>query len=352
MESTEKLGSAIQIAEAMRIKTERIEGVETEDAKEFPGEVNDSFAEKQEELKALLDSSKDIAEEVDAQIVTPDDLHQLMTEVEDMTYIELDSARKKLETAKSTLKFLHNIQKQLEVATNAVNANIQMTNYLAKLSMDNVYDTGAKFFENYQNDLDNLDEAIRIISDKIRGYGDGVKSSKFLTNQMVETLTKKGANYIASYTGDDLSDDYEYQKLVNLTTIYRNRTDLSWMKENAKKSLRKEKKAIREMNRGGKNKAIALIKRDLEKYYRAATLGVVERWLAETFDGDDDAAALCLAHLRRVLETEKSYDNHNWAKVFIMNIQDIVAGIYDLEPSADEYREMVKSMHSLYQMDN
>lgn len=275
------------------------------------------------------------------------DLAEIAEEVESMNYLQLRATKKQLDGNLAMIEMYYGMYGQIEKMSqdvNSVAAKAFLSNQLQSQGIDQGAD---EFCAEYVSTKKNIQDVLDILNPKLEAFAEKAKSTKFLTEQMIGTIDQKIAE-IETLEGDH---EYTLNSYRNLREIYSHRTDLTYLKSNLQ-GLRKMKKMCYRENK----KQMGRVKVDLEKFFQAASMAAFEQYLVKTWgEGEhaENAAIVCLTHLGKILTTHSYLNNMDWAKVFVMNALDIIAGIWDLdEMSAEDYTEQVKSLYDTYRIDN
>lgn len=227
-----------------------------------------------------------------------------------------------------------------------------------KIAMENVLndvefkEDSNKFLESYDKNKEYLESLVAQCDEEMKKFDGIEKTTSYLNDAMIEILERK-INYDIEHNVDPESPAHK-SLLVSLDA-FKNRHDISYVIEKCHTNH-----AVRKMKRNintSKAKTIKNAIRILSYIFKKNQIEVFRNCILRLFDNDENATDSFVCYLAKIINDEKNTGEYNYVKLFIMNIIDIEAGIYDLEGGSEAIFEKVKELHErfvyqYYGMDN
>ena len=308
--------------------------------------------EKEEPTDAVetIDSSnvieKDIEKDIES-VQEPNkfaltDLDNIKATIPSLNYIETGRMRSRVSGEYDKFKMAKTLLESIENMNNVDNTNrkILRENVVA----DTKYKKDADgFLAEYDENAKRFDDVLATLDARTAEFDDTPKTSSFLNGQMEDSINKRIKERKAKGFNDS---DYLIVYYTYVKNVYTNRTNLDYIRHKASFGyvIRKYRSELK--NR--KEDSIKKCRKELNTVFTINQIHKFEEVLLKLFYNDDKAETLFMYHMYKLIAAEKDSGKYNWIKVMIMNVLDIEGGIYDLEPSAEEYYNQLSSLYTFY----
>lgn len=272
-----------------------------------------------------------------------DGIESVINSIPSMNFIEL-------------LKFKKDIDKELENlqgAMNLINSLEKMDgidDLGRKVALENVLqdkefkDDSTKFKESYPRNLQKFTLIKDAIYEELKKYDDVSKGTKFLTEQMINSINKS-IGRLSSVEDSPQKNKVLHNLAVNLDA-YTNRTSLGYIIEKAKKQYIVG--GLRSDMFKNAAKCLAYTERIFSHIFLKGQIETFRGYLLKLFEENEKNTNLVLYHLAKLAASEKDTDCIEYIKVFAMNVNDIESGVYDLDGGKEEYDKEILALYYYY----
>lgn len=270
------------------------------------------------------------------------DIEKMIELVPSLNYIEAARLNQKVKKELENFKMAKTLLDAINGMDNLdpMNKKIASENALSDTSYKE--DT-QKFLEEYDNNIERFNMVTTELENRMKEFDSIPKTSKFLDDQMIDSLSKRIAE---NQEKNVLPDSAIMQNLILTKSIYENRDDLSYIERKAHVGyiITKYYKALK----NHPEEELKKTKNAFLRIFNAKQLQIFENKILELFDSDEGATNLFMYHLYKIVNAEKDSGLYNWVKVLIMNVIDIEANIYDLPTSKEDYYSKIASLRDYY----
>ncbi len=305
-------------------------------------EINNSTLSDDNATEISIDNEVAL-ESIDLSLLPNDisEADELILSLPALNFIELSRLQSNVEKELENLVGAMNLLKSLESMKNIdeVNRKVAAENILHEKEFK---EDSAHFKEYYPGNLKKLTDIKEAIKKELEKFDGIVKGTKFLTDQMVDTLIKN-INKLSSIE----NKNSRVLKIVNITlAAYQNRTDLSYIEKKA--HLEYIISGIKKDLKNHKDKCSKNARKEFLLIFTQDQIDIFEKYMTEIFMGNEDATNAFVYHMAKIIKSEKNTGYYNYIKVLVMNILDITAGTYDLDGGKEEFDKKLHILYSFY----
>lgn len=277
------------------------------------------------------------------------ELDKLSEEVESANYIELTSLKKtakKFADAIDNIGMMVNMVEQLNNAEDNLAKQIAEGDVLEKTHYSNKYDNLREEYTQYK---DKANSIINRIDERISEETSKGITSKYLTTCLNEILEKK-INNIKSVLDENPNDADPHLNSAliiynEVAKAFSNRDDLSWIIEKSK-----DEKFV---NKIYKNSKVNKKKKNFAKYIATNFKRICSAEESLAFNkfiqykfNDSEFTDIFMYFLAKIYHIGRLDGTYAYAKIVIMNILDIMNGIYDIsDDNGDHVNAQLKEIY-------
>ena len=87
---------------------------------------------------------------------------------------------------------------------------------------------------------------------------------------------------------------------------------------------------------------------EFSHFFSEAQIETFIKYITEKFEDNQRAIKTFLSHLGKIIRKEKQTGKYNYVKVFIMNVDDIVKGKYDLDGGKEYFDSKILELYEKY----
>jgi len=294
---------------------------------EMPIEYTESTIEQEFELPEFF--NKSYFEELD----------KMSEEIETANYIELYNLKKSVKSVSETfeqISIMINMVEQLN-ETDKIAKQVAEEDVLSKINYNDKYD---KLREEYAIYKEKADKMVTRVDERLQEENAKGIKSKYITNCLLEVIAKKVA-VVEKTIADNPDGDNErahktldiYNKVVD---AFSNRDNLSWIIEKSKdtKFVNKIYK-LSKVKKKEKNFANYILK-TFKRICTVDEMIVFDKFIQYKFN-DTEFTDIFMYFLAKIYHVGRLDGTYAYSKVLIMDILDIVNGIYDIAEDDGEH---------------
>lgn len=264
---------------------------------------------------------------------------EVINELPNMNYMELMKLRRDMNRQLEELISAMNIVKSFEsVETpDELGRKIALNNIL----QDGEYQKDIEYFKNgFDKDQIKIKTVIEAIDTELIKFG-GPKGTKFYNDQMIDTLKKS----IARFEGKEDEYSKELNVLNNTLNAFKNRSEIDYILSKAKGPdiCRIKANLIQKSGKCASKTISAFTQEFSEKQ-----LSEFYKYISCIFENDDKAASVFLTHMAKILKSGLNTGEFNYIKVLVMNVLDIIAGVYDMEGGKEDFDKKLLQLYNYY----
>lgn len=267
--------------------------------------------------------------------------------IDSYNYVELGilnmNLKRELEQLDSTKAMMNSINDLKDVED--LTKNIMSEN---ALDFNEIRQEKESFLNDYDAYKEGYEELIEYIAENYKKYEGQDKSTKFLTDQLIESVEKRKKKLEDSDASDASDNDREIQRLEKTIEIYSNRTDLSYIERKLQNTatLKRIKKEYLDNSRKSIRKGV----KNLMGTFSQEQIIAFEEIMIGLF-GDRLLGDIFVIHMAHLYKTEARHNDHTRIRVMIMNLIDIQNGIFDIG-DPEEYLTSIKNLRGYYITDS
>lgn len=276
-------------------------------------------------------SARELIERVD-EIHDNYDMSDVDAEIartESMTLLELVAYKKNIDKTLSQWKACAAMLKGIR----DIRIDDESNRQIMSINALNEYDFGdldpEKFDEEYEDIKPKLEKLAEYLADKITSRKSELGSTSAMTTEMIATIDHK----LSQLSKESMNYQYYSTRMNRIRGIFQNRLDLEFLVKKFDNFTARSVKDIRRILRSdipklNANQPTDTIKSFI-KYFDKATVSALSDALIHVF-GSQIAAYVFMVFLLKIVEGDVKTGNDVWAKVFIMNVADHAANIFDI----------------------
>lgn len=243
----------------------------------------------------------------------------------------------------------HDMQKQLEMlesskslmdtlesmgASDELGKKVAIANILG----DKEYKNDIKIFvETYEANKNKMTAVIDAINLEMKKYDDIQKGTKFYTELYISNLEEVMAK-LASSTKN-------IESFIYTLDAFKNRTGIDFIKAYSKGYIVCNIKMDVIKKR---DKCVKLYLDAFSQLFTNEQIKMFEDYISEKFEKNDRVITTFMTDLGKMINKEKQTGKYNYVKVLVMNIVDIVNGIYDLEGGKEYFDSKILELYEKY----
>ena len=258
------------------------------------------------------------------------DITQYLEDLKTLSFFEAVSLRKKVDAEYVRWKSCNSMLNAVQNLKLDDNQNRQLME-LNTLEDYNFSQSVEDFRKVYESNIDKYTQIISVLDNIINTNRQN--STTFLTNELLHMIDSRLANLPNTLT----NYDYIIKKMNVIKDAFLHRENLQYLALKIESFLKVHRKKIKitfkndskELNNGKRTKII----NELIRYFSKDIADGYYRQLMKIFHNDFDSVYLMTYFLMKIMNSEKETGKNTYAKVFIMNLSDINAGIYDYDES-------------------
>lgn len=307
------------------------------------------------DIAAVADHPKEIDSIEHIEIPQESILDKWVNEnIKNLTYIELRNFISRIRSEKKSAKALFNTMTLCSTMSDIYNGNY--TNHILKKINDNRLDSLKLEGKNIQDSISEyskqFDRIEQACNEELKKYNDIVLTSSFLSREYVKTInhnveyekSKSCASECEKYERDAKLSIYEKQ-----VELYQNRQSIidyfmNVTYANNKKYFRKARRYLK----GMMTKTFNTTKKNLCRFISEDMLGVFEHEMRKAYDAgdaygtDEDKIIRLFVSFYMILDRHISEIDNTIISIIVLNVNDIAAGIFDIENPKEHMEKMGK----------
>lgn len=270
------------------------------------------------------------------------DIDKLVANVSEMNFIEASRMKQRINQEYENFKMAKNLLDSINNMNNidTMNRKILETNILNNTEYK---EDSEAFMSEYDANVERFEALVAALDTRIAEYDSINKTSGFMNTELVNSIDKRIKEY---HEAGMLDESNTMKYLATTRKIYNNRDDLSYIKNKA--SIAHIVKKYRSEIKNHEDECVKKLRKGFLQYFTTKQMEIFENKLLDLFNQDSHATILFMYHMYRIMDAEKNTALYNWCKVFIMNVLDIEAKIYDLSTPADEYYAEIQKLYDIY----